>query len=713
MNPKRILFVLVLSAIGYAARAQSYAVGFRISDSLMRFSEVRLAAEDVTRLLYRSSRGIKPQLALQTDTTVFIEAQIDPSVAGKPTPKPYPVLPVPDHAYRWESRKGKDGKLVHTVHSPSPFGIACGLYGLLQDALGFAFYHPRETYIPNLSAKWPLTERFTMEVRPKFRKAGFHLHTMHPIELAEPLFNPQLPGALDEVKEYIDWLARNEQNVFDFSLMESVDRKTWIKHANAFTGYAKQRGILTSVDVSLHMIQQKSFQLYRNAPMSLRSKKAQIRKNLDWLFGAHWDIINMEFNSAEFLTGNAAKRDELRRFVQAETEKRGAKLMGRQHVVKEENDIAQIGKQTVNTDTDNGRGVLAHTVMFYSMTEPRAPVYKNENLRHIYDFMRRENRVRETWFYPETAYWVTFDSSVPIFPLPYLSSRLADIDTAAAYDVEGHLTFSSGWEMGYWLFDWSVARWSRRVTLNGRAVPESPAQFVYGKPFQRGTGKIVDSLLALHEHYLKGKNLIAYLTAQTVTDEIPKGLRTEFHPRPPFTYGWLRNKSDAEIRRALEKDVIVPLREFADKSATFTGKLADMDKTDHNPSDAELCQALRLTELRARHRAFVLEYLLSVSAHKESKDNPIKYALLDSAASVRQDAMWANHRLNIRFRYDKRRLTGKFPKGSSYTSYDFGYLYTAQTLHFWEREEEQARKNRYDFLFRNIWDVFRIVGLED
>lgn len=712
MNLKKLPYLILLLVLGQTVRAQSYAVGFRMSDSLMRFSEVRLATEDVSKLLYRSTRGAKPQLALQTDTTVFIVAEIDPALAEKRAPKPYPLLPVPDRAYRWESKKGKDGKLIHVLRSPSPFGIACGLYGLLQDALGFAFYHPRETYIPNLSAKWPLTERFTMEVRPKFRKAGFHLHTMHPIELAEPLFNPQLPGALNEVKEYIDWLARNEQNVFDFSLMESVDRKTWIKHAKAFTEYARQRGVLTSIDVSLHMIQQKSFQLYRNAPMSFRSKKAQIRKNLDWLFGAHWDIINMEFNSAEFLTGNATKRDELRRFVQAETEKRGAKLMGRQHVVKEENDIAQIGgKQTLITGADNGRGVLAHTVMFYSMTEPHAPVYENENLRHIYDFMLRENRVRETWFYPETAYWVTFDSSVPIFPLPYLSSRLADIDTAAAYDVEGHLTFSSGWEMGYWLFDWSVARWSRRVTLNGKPVAESPTQFLYGKPFQRNTGKVLDSLLALHENYLKEKNLIAYLTAQTVTDEIPKGVRTEFHPRPPFTYGWLRNKSDEAVRAAVEKNVIAPLREFAGRSATFTDKLADKDE--HNPLETELCQALRLTEMRARHRAFILEYLLSVSAHKESKANPVKYALLDSAAAVRQDAMWANHRLKIRFRYDKERLTGKFPRGSSYTSYDFGYLYTAQTLHFWEREEQQARKNRYDFLFRNIWDVFRIVGLED
>ena len=693
---------------------QGHVVLIQVPDSLLSHSEIKLAVDDVDRFLSQATACID----CQSKDTVYLSLATVVLSPEKNAPKPYPVLPVPPSEYRWESSRYANGNLQHTLSASSPYAAACGLYGLLQEALGFAFYHPRETFVPDLSHTWPLDETFTLEVKPKFNKRGFHLHTMHPIELAEPLFNPQLPGALDEVKEYIDWLARNEQTVFEFCLMESVDRNTWIEHAKQFTAYAHRRGILMSVDISLHMIQQKSFQLYQNPPASFRSKKKQIERNMDWLFQCPWDIASLEFNAAEFLTGNAEQRNELRRFVLAETEKRGAKLMGRQHVVKESNDLLRSKTEGVQHEaTDPGRGVLAHTVMCYSMTEPHAPVYENENQRHVFEFMKRENQVRETWYYPESAYWVTFDNSVPVYPLPYLSARLADIDTAAAYGVEGHLTFSSGWELGYWLFDWSIARWSRRVSLNGQAIKNTPTQYAYGNPFAQGTGPLLDSLLVLHEAYLKGKNLMAYMTAQTVTDEIPKKFRREFHPRPPFTYGWLRNKSDERTRDSVVKHVIGGLKEFSARSAPFSQQLFALPESKNRAEPAipgrpeqELGTVLDITQKRALHRSLTLGYLLSVRNHK-ANGTAKQPELLQQAAQIRENAQRMLQSLPLR--YDKNRLTGRFPNGSAYTSYDFGYLYTAYQMHFWKREEEQAKKNRYDFLFRNIWAVFRIIGLQD
>lgn len=699
----RFIFFLASLLFPTILMAQSYTVVIQASDNTKQFSEVRLAMEDANKLF---SQAIHLEEKTAVDT-IYLSLSLDTYFAEKHPAKPYPVIQVPKHDYRWESHKNANGKLVHQLYSPSPYGLACGIYGLMQEALGFAFYHPREMYIPDLSGKWPLDENFTMEVAPKFPKKGFHLHTMHPIELAEPLFNPQLPGALEQVKEYIDWLARNEQNVFDFCLLESIDKQTWIKHAEAFTAYGKQRGIIMSVDVSLHMIQQKSFQLYKNAPASFRSKEEQIKRNLDWLFQAHWDIINMEFNSAEFLTGNAEKRNELRKFVQSETEKHGAKLMGRQHVVQESKDLVRSKSDGAQHQAvDSSRGVMAHTVMCYSMSEPHAPVYENENQRHVFEFMKRENNIRETWYYPESAYWVTFDNSVPVYPLSYLSARLADIDTAAAYHVEGHLTFSSGWEMGYWLFDWSIARWSRHVTINHKNITNTPAQYTYGNPFTKGDGSIVDSLVILHDEYLKGRNLMAYMTAQTVTDELPNPLRKEFHPRPPFTYAWLRNKSDKNTRDSIKNHIIPLLSEFASKNDEWAYKLA-ADKP-------ELQNILNITSLRARHRAVMLDYLVHMSAYKNDKSGKKpRMKELNQAKFIRKQAEEIMNELCATYRYDKTITKGKYKNGTGYTAYDFGYLYTANNLHFWKREEQQAKKNRYDFLFMNIWNVFRIIGIEN
>lgn len=700
----RFIFLLSSLILSTTLKAQSYTVVIQASDAIKQFSEIRLAIEDADRLF---SRAINLGDKITTDT-IYLSLSLNQYFSEK-QPKPYPVIEVPKHNYRWESKRNANGKLTHQLYSPSPYGLACGIYGLMQEALGFAFYHPREMYIPDLSTKWPLNENFSMEVTPKFRKKGFHLHTMHPIELAEPLFNPQSPGALDAVKEYIDWLARNEQNVFDFCLLESIDKKTWITHAEAFTAYAKQRGIITSVDVSLHMIQQKSFQLYKNPPQSFLSKKEQIKRNLDWLFLAHWDIINMEFNSAEFLTGNAEKRNELRKFVQTETEKHGAKLMGRQHVVQESKDLVRSKTDGAQHQAvDSSRGIMAHTVMCYSMTEAHAPVYENENQRHVFEFMKRENKIRETWYYPESAYWVTFDNSVPVYPLPYLSARLADIDTAAAYDVEGHLTFSSGWEMGYWLFDWSIARWSKTVTINHQKIKNTPTQYTYGNPFAKGTGPIMDSLLATHEYYLKEKNLMAYMTAQTVTDELPNSLRKEFHPRPPFTYRWLRNKSDKNTRDSIKNNVISLLAEFSSKNDKWVYELSNQQQ---NP---ELKNILNITSLRARHRTVILDYLIRLSTYKNDRiGKRPKIKELNQAKFIRKQAEEIMNELSAIYRYDPALTNGKYKNGTGYTSYDFGYLYTANNLHFWKREEEQAKKNRYDFLFMNIWNVFRIIGIEN
>jgi len=84
------------------------------------------------------------------------------------------------------------------LETASPEGVAAGLYGLLQEKLGFRFYHPRESIVPSLN-KWPLPERFSFAGSPRFEKRGFHLHTQHPTELTEQLHNPLHPNAFEDV----------------------------------------------------------------------------------------------------------------------------------------------------------------------------------------------------------------------------------------------------------------------------------------------------------------------------------------------------------------------------------------------------------------------------------------------------------------------------------------------------------------------------------
>jgi hypothetical protein len=59
-------------------------------------------------------------------------------------------------------------------------------------------------------------------------------------------------------------------------------------------------------------------------------------------------------------------------------------------------------------------------------------------------------------FYPETAYWVNYDSNVPLFLAPaYVNTRVRDandIDSMGGLrPLVGQLNFESGWQWGYWL----------------------------------------------------------------------------------------------------------------------------------------------------------------------------------------------------------------------------------------------------------------------
>ena len=171
----------------------------------------------------------------------------------------------PDHSYTWTGNYPN-----YELKARSVQGLIFGIYGLLDEVLGFRFIHPKTTIRPD-EMEWPRQLEYASS--PRFSKHGFHLHTQHPLELTEQLHNPDFPNAWEDVKEYIDWLVRNRQNYWEWCLLRTVDMEKWQPHAKRMVDYSHDRGIMIGVDVSLHMIQQRTFQLYRNWPKSWRSKE--------------------------------------------------------------------------------------------------------------------------------------------------------------------------------------------------------------------------------------------------------------------------------------------------------------------------------------------------------------------------------------------------------------------------------------------------------
>ena len=636
----------------------------------------------------------------------------------------YPYLAYPSHDYSWYSQKIGEQLLIQ-LQTISYQGISAGLYGLLQERLWFSFLHPKKTVIPALRY-WPLTENFYWHARARFDKKGFHLHTMHPIELTEALLNVDFPNGRAEVKTYLDWLARNQQNYMEFCVLNSIDTARWGDYMREVVDYAHSRGILMGIDISLNMQQQKAFCLYKGRFINKKAKQAQISANLQRLCRASWDVINMEMSGTEFSAGDVSEREELRFFVQNLVEKQyKAKLMGRQHVVKPENmrsgDKNKDAHRTItppaqfNGLQDNARGLLVHTVMFYGLFDKDAPVYENQNFVHLLASLSDNQAKRETWYYPESAYWVTFDNSVPLFLSPYLNARLDDIQRLDSMNVKGHVTFSSGWEWGYWLIDWSIARWSWRHEINGTEEQNTPYQYI-GDLFRRDkTVAVFAQLNALQQKYLKDKQLIRLMCPSSFTDELPAfgGLNMAFQPRPDKSYKWWRYKAPYDSIMVFKRKIEL-LDTFAQRSEAALQEFIDeerrivADYPELQTLVSEITLAFKITALRARHRSRLLTYLLNKRLTKLGHAPPVENkTYLDNAVAIRLEAQKIVTAVEKNYKYPREWIASKTPNS---TCYEFGYLYLVANLQLWEREEQQYENDNYSPFYYSEWNVAKVMG---
>jgi hypothetical protein len=686
-----------------AVSGRPLTISLLASQSLLSRPPARLAVDDAMALLRR----------------VFPAARIGAGQGGASVVIRLPELPVetasarpagpPDSSYCWQSTR-HGGVTTLALTASTPEGVACGLYALLQERLAIRFVHPRETLYP-VYRSWPLKSAFTFAGAPRFPVRGFHLHTLHPIELTEPLMNPALAGGIDEVREYIDWLARNGQNTMQFFLLRDIGRTAWIRHAAGIVEYAHRRGVRCGVEISLSMLQQQAFQslaLLRPYPSYCR----QVDATLAWLFRVQWDFITLEPTMGEHLPVLSGLLPEVQRHMEREVVRRyGSRLMLATHVIPSDQG------ERVRRPLEPTSGILIHTVMCYSVSEPHAPVYGNANQRFMLDAARDEVRRRETWYWPESSYWVGFDSSVPLLLLPYLDSRWSDMEQMARLGVAGHLTFTSGWEWGYWLMDWSIARWSWRFSDNGRPRGDGPLVPLDELLPDQRLHDLWGEALRLQNRYLKERGLMRYLAALTPFSELPHPFDRPFQPDPGFRCSWLLNAAPPAEAMAVLTGPVADMEAYGvamnSLATRIDTRLAQLEAAPGNhlrgPLQVarELNRGLRVTALRARHRALTLRALVAKRPGQgEPPGRPEE--LLAQAAATRIEALALVTRQESGYRYPLERIARRT---ANLTAYPFGYLYPASRLFFWEREEEQVRHGRFDAFFMNLWDFRRTLGL--
>jgi len=706
--------LLALLALPCPCLAARTSIGILASPALLDNAAADLAVRDGISLLRRGFPGATVSLNQPGAGVVLILTLERPRSASAPSlpARAYPHLGVPEASFRWESRHAK-GRIELRLSAATPQGVAAGLYALLQEKLGFRFVHPRQTVYPAHSG-WPLPASFSFSGQPRFASRGFHLHTLHPAELTEQLLDPDYPNAFKDVACYLDWLARNGQNSFQFFLLRGIDRTRWMPHARRIVSYAQRRGIACGVELSLSMLQQQAFQaiaLLKPYPTYRR----QVDDTLAFLFQAPWDFVSLESTMGEYLPALGQLMPGLQGYFERQVAERyHARFFLASHVIRRGDGTG------VPSPLLPSSGILIHSVMCYSASEPKAPVYGNANQRFLLDAARAENARRETWYWPESSYWVCFDTSVPLLLLTYLDSRYCDLEQMAEIGVSGHLTFSSGWEWGYWLTDWSVARWSWEYIESGRAVPTAPLSRLADLFPDPALLHGFQEALALQNLFLKEQELQRYLSALTPFSELPPPFAHPFQPAPEFSYAWLRFSATPSEAAAVLGGPVQELEQYArlmelvcDRLDARLASLKDRPGSSGAPWSLaeELSTGLRVGALRACHRALTLRALIA------GREGPafcfgsgIKTErLLCRAREVRAAAQLLVTLQEGRYRFPVDSIARR---RASLSAYRFGYLYPAARLFFWQREEEQVRQGRFDPFFLNLWDPLSVLGLK-
>lgn len=289
----------------------------------------------------------------------------------------------------------------------------------------------------------------------------------------------------------------------------------------------------------------------------------------------------------------------------------------------------------------------------------------------------------------------------------------------AKLGVSGHLTFSSGWEWGYWLVDWSIARWSWQMKDNGRIRHEYPLSRLADLINDGEVRSLMGQALSLQNSYLKDRELLRFMSALTPFSELPHPFDKPFQPEPAFRYGWLLNEASPAEAAAVLNQPLADLDTYAQRMGVVVNLLEKIITALHREGHTgeaqlrlltELERGLRVTALRAGHRALTLRALMAKRReHADHRNHStVSEPLLAQARLVRLQAQAVVRQQESIYRYPVNQLASR---RISMTAYPFGYLYPAANLFFWEREEEQIEHERFDALFMNLWDMRRTLGL--
>jgi hypothetical protein len=560
-------------------------------------------------------------------------------------------------------------------------GVSGAMYGLAQlmEWHGWRFAHPFDTEVPEvpkLSSAAQLGKPFA----PEMARRGYHPHTLHPIEAMYDVWGDPDPK---RAAAMLDWVVRNRGNYLqwpgvDNIVEDSQARERWAASTAEVISAAHARGMKVGVGVQLFGLSnlQQAYDLLDSSGEDADDAAAMAARWKILTQGVPWDEVSLsfgEFFSADpdLFIGRVEMAYDTLQDAAPGTAMNAVIHVGGNDDVQVEYQGQRMTYYFLSTFADRPIEPFVHTVMYYNLYEDAGGAYGLDSFTEHREFLETSlTDGHSVTYFPESAYWVAFDDSVPVYLPLYIRSRWLDMSTLRnkGLPLDRHVLFASGWEWGYWQNDAATLRMNY-------TLPTSWEEAVRDL-FAEGT--TADSVIAAAEaqRVLIDARLGPYLAGRDIAMDI--GDRAGIYSQP-------RRSTPAEVAALSEADraafattVVAGLRTLADaQDAAAAGLGSDRWA-------AEVGDGLAVNAARARYIAALYQAVLDQAAGGDPTANLEEADKWLAAAGA---AIGSRH-THLHDPVGER----LYQDNLNPTLYDYGYLANAHTQCFWMRERGEVRK---------------------
>jgi hypothetical protein len=572
------------------------------------------------------------------------------------------------------------------THPDDSFVIAAGglpgaMYGLAQlmEWHGWRFGHPLDTEVPAAPTLDP-DAAFGKDFAPEMARRGYHPHTLHPIEAMYDVWgDPDVTRG----KAMLDWVVRNRGNYVQWPGLDNIvedgaARERWSASSRSLVDAAHARGMTVGVGVQLFGLSnlQLAYDLLDESGDDAADVAAMAARWQLITDGVPWDEVSLsfgEFFSADpdLFIGRVEMAWDTLQDAAPGTAMNAVIHVGGNEDVQVEYQGQKMTYYFLANYADRPIEPFVHSVMFYNLYEDAGGAYGLDSFTEHREYLEGAlAEGKKVTYFPESAYWVAFDDSVPVYLPLYIRSRWLDMATLRdkGLPLDRHVLFASGWEWGYWQNDAAVLRMNYQL-------PASWEEAV--RPLFRDTAT-ADAVVAAAEaeRALIDQRLAPYLAGRDIAMDLgdSRGIYSQPRRSTPEEVAAL----DAEARVAFTAAVITPLRGLADSLDRAGTDLGD------DRWAQEVADGLTATAIRAR-------YIAALYAAVVDAGNGVDPALNLEEADTQLaagGAVIAHRHARLHDPLRERLVTDNFNP----TLYDYGYLTNADTQCFWMRERGEVRK---------------------